>query len=277
MIESRHMHKRYDTYLSIVFLCILVHHGPFLHFVNAGEKVAPGCSQSRANICEKEKSYCEKHNNSIHENFCQCAENFQSCLMKIDPKACMRGKHCVLSNHRCVNFNCAFDKKRCEPCYKKTEYDMSTPAAETFLESIVHHASYSVPLMIGFIFGVYAYFGCLYNVKLRGKKWGCDACPHRNFWKLFCCCFFPDKKKKKKKKKEIKNKLKKKKIIIKSKDVNIVAENYKKKGPSSRKKKPTRSTSVDDDEIEIEIEIPAIGDDHDDVDDDENEKSSFLH
>ena len=76
--------------------------------VDAAEKVAPGCSRSAANVCEREKNACERRNNSIHEEFCQCYMNFQACLININPKSCMRGSFCVLNRHRCVNFNCAF-------------------------------------------------------------------------------------------------------------------------------------------------------------------------
>ena len=43
---------------------------------------------------------------------------------------------------------------------------------------------------------LYAYIGCRYNVKVKGKEWSCDACPHRNFWKLFAAVFSRKKRKK---------------------------------------------------------------------------------
>ena len=238
----------------------------FVAVIDAAEKVAPGCSRSAANVCEREKNECERRNNSIHEEFCQCYMNFQACLININPKSCMRGSFCILNRHRCVNFNCAFEPKRCKPCYATTEYDMEVPKEDTFLEAIVHHASYTVPLLIILLFGLYAYIGCRYNVKVKGKEWGCDACPHRNFWKLFCCCFFPEKKKKKKRRKKGRG-----------------GERSKKKAPKSGKKKSDGKTAAEkpqearnqnsrtDDEIEIEI--PTL--DSNQVE--ESETSSFLH
>ena len=238
----------------------------FVAVVDAAEKVAPGCSRSAANVCEREKNACERRNNSIHEEFCQCYMNFQACLININPKSCMRGSFCVLNRHRCVNFNCAFNPKRCKPCYATTEYDMEVPKEDTFLEAIVHHASYTVPLLIVFLVSLYAYIGCRYNVKVKGKEWGCDACPHRNFWKLFCCCFFPEKKKKKKRKKG------REKKRTNKKGTKSGAKGIDKKTNGQKSQEARKQISRADDEIEIEI--PTL--DSNQVEE-ESETSSFLH
>eukprot|EP00944_MAST-04C_sp_MAST-4C-sp1_P009289 g9289.t1 len=177
----------------------------------------------------------------------------------------MRGSFCILNRHRCVNFNCAFEPKRCKPCYATTEYDMEVPKEDTFLEAIVHHASYTVPLLIMFLFGAYAYIGCRYNVKVKGKEWGCDACPHRNFWKLFCCCFFPEKKKKKRRKKGRRKKRGSKEAMKSGKKESD--------GETAAEKSQEAMNKISRADDEIEIEMSTL--DSNQVE--ESETSSFLH
>ena len=179
-------------------------------FADGREKPPPGCSISAAYRCDDSLRACEKKNNSVHEEFCQCYEHYTACLVAINPKACMRGAYCYLNDHRCVHFNCAFNAKRCRKCFARTEYDMDAEPEDDILQAFVHHTAISIPASLVFIIGVYVGIGQYRNVKYFDKTWGWDACPHKNFWKLWCCCIMPKKKRKKKKRRKSKKKLLKK-------------------------------------------------------------------
>ena len=89
-----------------------------------------------------------------------------------------------------------FNPKRCKPCYATTEYDMEVPKEDTFLEAIVHHASYTVPLLIIFLFSLYTYIGCRYNVKVKGKEWVVTLVRIETFGSCFVAVFSQKKKEK---------------------------------------------------------------------------------
>ena len=214
----------------------------------------PGCSISRGYACEDTLQACQRTNNSVHENFCQCYEQFVSCLVAIDPKSCMRGGYCLINNHRCEHFNCAFDKSRCRPCYARTEYDMDPDHEESLIEAFANNIGISLPTTFILIVGTYVTIGCWRRVKTEGKEWGWDACPHRNFWKLFCCCIMPAPKKKRKKKKKKPKKSKKDRVP----EVTIEMG----RGPGS---------GAESDEIEIELDPDDLSDEFVDDDGDERE------
>ena len=138
--------------------------------VNCREKPPPGCSISAAFRCEDNLRACEKRNNSVHEEFCQCYEKFTKCLVAINPKACMRGAYCYLNDHRCVHFNCAFNAKRCRKCYARTEYDMTPDEEDDLLQAFVHHTAVSIPSTIVFFIGLYVGIGQYRNVKYFIQK-----------------------------------------------------------------------------------------------------------
>ena len=72
---------------------------------------------------------------------------------------------------------------------------------QSLIEAFANNIGISLPTTFFLVVGAYVSIGCWCRVKTEGKEWGWDACPHRNFWKLFCCCIMPAPKKKRKKKK----------------------------------------------------------------------------
>ena len=92
----------------------------------------------RGRACDRAFLDCVRLNASSAQSQCRCHQLHTACLRDIDPKECLRGKHCSFFYHSCKNFYCKTEQKKCEQCYATTEYDpppLRQGALVEFMES----------------------------------------------------------------------------------------------------------------------------------------------